>query len=171
MFSKCITENSGYEESTHNTHYTVTILLIVFSLLVLVCMQIHTKMAMHNNWIISLSIDHMNSFIELFSTWNLTACMLIQWRRLLIMLLTFSHDASGKQASAGSVRIVNCPNSVQIQSTCIECNVLLLLGTWLPLPFRQFRSDRLNRVTFSYWLNGQVLVNCDCAVKLQWLCS
>ncbi len=34
-------------------------------------------LAMYKSRIISLSIDHMNSFIELFSTWNLTSCVLI----------------------------------------------------------------------------------------------
>ncbi len=36
---------------------------------------------MYNNRIISLSIDHMNSFMELFSALNITACVLILWGR------------------------------------------------------------------------------------------
>ncbi len=36
---------------------------------------------MYNNRIISLYIDHMNSFIELFSAQKVTACVLILWGR------------------------------------------------------------------------------------------
>ncbi len=47
-----------------NTTYTVTKMLpIVFSLhVILVYMQMNTNMVMYNKQIISLSIDHMNSF-------------------------------------------------------------------------------------------------------------
>ncbi len=48
-------------------------------------MQMYTQTAMYNNRIISLSIDHMNSFIDL------TVCMLIQ-----VKLPTFSHNATAQ---------------------------------------------------------------------------
>ncbi len=76
---------------------------------ILVYMQMFTKMAMCNHRIISLSIDHMNYFTELFSSWNLTACVLIQWRRWQRCRL-FPWCIRKTEATAGGARILRFPN-------------------------------------------------------------